>query len=648
MLIDRRWTEAYVELELIGLGEVNMPTMTLQDMADLAKVRRAVVSTWRNRPLVRGVSHPFPTVIERVDGQDRFDVADVVEYLKRTGRGNNPDVVDDAPAIAVPIEAALEDVVTLLAWHVLTGEDLAGTSHAYRVRRAAECDPDDRILLRELSRLHAADAVLDYTDQLLAASFGAADALQRVEEGQLGRREAARNLSSAATDLIASVVSACVVYLGGDGVALSVDGSELSLDVAGEAATAITTTERGIARRALIRGVQLGEPSRPTLLSFTSVIGREPADVLDAVDDVVLDLEAGHIAIVVGPASILADDLTGPLQGRRASVLRVENVVAALRLPRGYWREAHRQSLALWVCLGDARRQRPVVGDLCAADTIANDDVAADVAAALSGESGRAFRYGRLGDVSTILAGGALVPRGVQPPRIRLLNTGNHVEAVHAATLTTSVPLAPLDVLVQPSPGRLQVAQRSLGQLRADGKLTLKRGNRIDLAFADPNGTVNVLPEPVSGAARFDPVDAEQRYPRSARTNPGDVVFVEHPRPQAWVDVRGGSMVASPARILRLEATAEIGPRLLAAAINRLPATPSEWQSWSVPVMTGAEAQRLEEALAEVDAFEVELRQRAAAAKDLASALIDGVAAGALTLDAAPMTVGAAAPQRGN
>jgi hypothetical protein len=383
------------------------------------------------------------------------------------------------------------------------------------------------------------------------------------------------------------------------------------------------------------------------LLSFTSVIGRDPADVLDVVDGVVLDLEAGHIAIVVGPASVLADNLSGPLQSRRASALRVENVVAALRLPRGCWREAHRQSLALWVCLGSAGRQRPVVADLGAADSIANEDVAADIAAALSGDAGRAFRYGRLGDVTTILAGGALVPRGVQPPRMRLLNARDHVEAVHAATLTTSVPLGPLDVLVQPSPGRLQVAQRSLGQLNAEGKLILKRGNRIDLAFTDPDGTVNVLPEPESGPARFDPVDAEHRYPRSGRTNPGDVVFVEHPRPQAWVDVVGGSMVASPARILRLEAIAEIGPRLLAAAINRLPATPSEWQTWSVPVMSGTEALRLEAALAEVDAFEQELRRRSAAVRDLTTALIDGVAAGALTLDAASMTVGAVAPQRG-
>lgn len=625
-----------------------MPTLTLQDMANLAKVRRSVVSMWRNRPLVRGVAHPFPAPVEFVDGQERFDLNEVIDYLERTGRGKNPDIAVDAPAIAVPSEAALEDVVTLLAWHVLTGEDLAGTSHAYRVRRAAECDPDDRVLLGEVSHLHADGRVLYYTDHLLAASFGPADALQRVQAGRLGRIEAARNLTPAATDLFASVVGAAALHLDADGIALRVDGTELSLDVAREAAAAIITTDRAIARRALVRGLPLSEPSRQMLLSFTSVIGREPADVLDAADNVVLELEAGHVAIVVGPASVLADDLPGPLQNRRSNVLRVENLVAALRLPRGCWREAHRQSLAVWVCLGDARRQRPVVADLGAAEAISEDDVAADIAAALSGEAARAFRYGRLSDVTSMLAGGAVVPRGVQPPRMRLIESGNHVEAVHAATLTTSVPMVPLDVLVQASPGRLQVAQRSLGQLQSDGKLILKRGNRIDLAFADSDGTVNVLPEPAEGPARFDPVEAERRYPRSVRTNPGDVVFVEHPRPRAWVDTRGGSMVISPARILRLEASAEVGPRLLAAVINRFPAGPSEWQSWSVPVMTGADAQRLEGALAEVDTFECELRRRASAARDLTTALIDGVAAGALTLDAAPSTVGAAAPQEGN
>lgn len=624
-----------------------MHTITLQDVADLANVRRAVVSTWRNRPLVRGVLHPFPAAVEVVGGQERFDIADVVDYLKRTRRGNNADFAEDAPTLAAPSEAVLEDVVTLLAWHVLTGEELAGTTHAYRVRRGAECDPDDRILLRELSQVHATDAVLEYTDQLLAASFGASDALQRVAAGRLGRTEGARDLTPAATELIAGVVSACVVHLGGDGVVLNIDGTAASLDVAGEAATAITTTDRRIARRALIRGVPLGE-SGASLLSFTSVIGSEPADALDAIDNVVLDLEAGRVAIIVGPARVLADQLSGPLQTRRASVLRVENVVAALRLPRGCWRDAHRQTLALWICLGGARRQRPVVGDLVAAERISIDDVTADVAAALTGEAGRAFRYGRLGDVAAVLAGGALVPRGVQPPRLRLLGGDNYVEAVHTATLTTSVPLKALDIFVEPSPGRLRVAQRSLGQMSADGKLVLKRGNRLDLTFADPDGTVNVLPEPPSGPARFDPVDAEQRYPRSIRTNPGDVVFVENPRPRAWVDMLGGSMVASPARILRLEPTAGIGPRLLAAAINRLSDAPSEWQTWSVPVMGGAEAQRLEAALAEVDAFEAELRRRAAAARDLTTALIDGVAAGALTLDARPMTVGAIAPQRGS
>lgn len=37
-----------------------MNTLTLQDVADLAKVRRPVVSMWRKRPIVRGVSRSDP------------------------------------------------------------------------------------------------------------------------------------------------------------------------------------------------------------------------------------------------------------------------------------------------------------------------------------------------------------------------------------------------------------------------------------------------------------------------------------------------------------------------------------------------------------------------------------------------------------
>jgi hypothetical protein len=194
---------------------------------------------------------------------------------------------------------------------------------------------------------------------------------------------------------------------------------------------------------------------------------------------------------------------------------------------------------------------------------------------------------------------------------------------------------------VESSRARLKLRHRSLGELRDQGKLELRRGNRIDLSHTASGGTVRVLP--TDGELGLDPVDAEQLYPRSTRTEPGDVIFIQNPHPRAWVDPLGGAMVASPARILRLTRTAEFGPRVLAAVINETATAGSEWPTWTVPEMSADEAFRLEAALGEIDDYEAEARRRLAAARELKTALIDGVAAGALTLDTQPTTPGVAA-----
>ena len=75
------------------------PTLTLQDIADLARVRRPVVSMWRSRPLVRGRLMPFPNPVDVPSGMERFRREDIVEWLQRTGRGNNTEASLDAPAV---------------------------------------------------------------------------------------------------------------------------------------------------------------------------------------------------------------------------------------------------------------------------------------------------------------------------------------------------------------------------------------------------------------------------------------------------------------------------------------------------------------------------------------------------------------------
>ncbi len=62
---------------------MTVTTMSLADVARLARVQRPAVSMWRSRP-VAGVPFPAP----QADG--RFLADDVVSYLRTTGLGNNP------------------------------------------------------------------------------------------------------------------------------------------------------------------------------------------------------------------------------------------------------------------------------------------------------------------------------------------------------------------------------------------------------------------------------------------------------------------------------------------------------------------------------------------------------------------------------
>lgn len=616
-----------------------MRTLTLQDVADLANVQRPVVSMWRNRPRVRGAVVPFPKAVSRAGGTERFNPVEVVDYLKRTGRGNNADIEYDVAAVAVPDDVELEDLVVLLAWRALTGVELAGTTAAARSNLAEEFDPDDSYLQTEIKAMRPPATTLQYVDELVEASFGLLDALARIERGRLQRELARRELAGEAVSLIARVVAECAVFLDSEDVVLRADGSAVSLAVASECGMAVSSKNRAMLRRAVIAGTATGRSQGPGI-AFVSAVGLNVGEALDRADVMVLGLEPGRIGVLVGPASALTDSLAGDLQQRRADVLRVGNVVAAVRLPRGLWREAHRQNLALWVCRGGADEHRPCVVDLAAVPDPNLGDLAADIAAGLAQTDARAFRYARRIDRAGVLAGGPLVPRGARAVTLSSAARGSHVEQVHAITLTTTSPLRPVDVLVEPSPGRLRLRHRSLGELREEGKLVLKRGNRIDCTHATPGGTVRILP--ADDAAAMDPVDAEQLYPHSTRTEPDDVIFVEKPRPRAWVDTVGGAMVATPARILRLGRTAEFGPRVLAAVINETAAPGSEWPTWTVPEMSADEAFRLETTLQEIEQYESEVQRRIDAARNLKKALIDGVAAGALTLDAQPTTPGIA------
>lgn len=611
-------------------------TVTLQDIADLAHVRRHVVTMWRGRPRVRGRNLPFPDAISSVGGVERFDRDEIVAYLEKTGRGNNAEARQDAPALAVPDGAGVEDAVTMLCLRTVGDAELADLTPAELTDLAGQVDPDDRFLAREVRTIADTSELPRYVDDLVAASYGPPDALARLDAGRLRRQARERGFSDPAVALLGAVTAASRIHLAGDAVALvpPADDRQLTSALAdGFAGISLPDEARAARRRALIDGIELVDAADGRV-RVLSLVGRPERAVLEAADDLVVSLEPTDVGVVLGSASVLCDPLLGEAARRRTQTLKAGNLVMALRLPRGLWKAAHRQSLAVWVLSGvpDAKRW------VCLADletsTIDLDDLGSDVLAALAGTQRRAYRYARRVDPAVVLAGVEVLPRGVRATRIAVTDPATHLDRIHAATLTTSVPLAGYDVAVAPAPGRVVLRQRSLGELKAVNQVRVLRGNRIDARRADPAGTVPVLAADGStDDLRLDPFDAARVYRRATRTEPGDVIFLDGRRPLARVDATGGALVAAPSRVLRLGPGVPVGPRALAAIVNETVPPGSEWPAWSVPDLSPAERDLLEAVLAAAADHQARLCRHLNALHDLVTGLVHGVAAGAVTLD---------------
>ncbi|MBB5152887.1 helix-turn-helix transcriptional regulator [Saccharopolyspora phatthalungensis] len=610
-------------------------TLTLRDIAALAGVQRAVVSAWRTRPMVRGRSIPFPAPIDDTGGLARFRRDEIVEWLRATGRGNNPEMHLDAPAWSAPDGASLEELVALLCLRSATGDDLGELGHDELVDLAEEIDPKDRCLVREV-RAATVDTVR-YVEDLAEASRGPDEALDLLERGRVAREHATRELTDTAIDLVRTVATACARDLDPYGVPLiHTDGPHrLTLTVAADFTELIVPDfepgddHRALLRRAMIRGVETATETALPSIHLRSVLGSDTASVLDDIDNVILGLGPNDVAMILGPASMLCDDLRGDAESDRARTLRPGNLAFAARLPRGLWREAHRQALGLWICTG--RTDSPLrVTDIATLDELDADDLAADAVAALNDDSARAFRYARPRELAAVLSKQPVVPRGIRAARFATTEPAEHRDRVIAATQRTAEPLPGFDVLVSPAAGTIAVSWSSLGQLENQKLLKIKRGKRYNEDDHDPDGTVDVVGASGPTGIRLDPIEAAQRHPHAPRTDSGDVVFAKSP-PEAWVDPIGGSLLRAPARIIRLAPGAGIGPHTLAAIINRLPDTAGDPLAWNVPRLeTGV--QELDDALAAATAYEARLRERLNALQNLTEFMINGAAEGAITI----------------
>ena len=196
-----------------------------------------------------------------------------------------------------------------------------------------------------------------------------------------------------------------------------------------------------------------------------------------------------------------------------------------------------------------------------------------------------------------------------------------------------------MDIGVEAYDVETGASSTTLGAAVSVGHLRVLPGNRLDPA-ALPGGTVRVVgPDELSDALRpaasgIDRLAFEAAHPAGRYTEPGDVVFCTSPRPAALVDVDGGSVVISPARVLCIHATASGGllADVLAADINAAPAGAKAWRGWPIRRVPATERDALTTVLAVLGRQRVDARERLALLDELEHLVVRGVASGSLHL----------------
>jgi len=668
-------------------GERSHILLSLPDIARLAAVQRPVVSMWRSRSA--GTDDPFPDPVTTVSSSPRFDARQVVAWLLATGRGNNPEVAEDAAVFGRPAELREDDAEALgvglsamLCLRSLASEALSGQEATELMALARRVDPEDELIVSELRE------VTDRLPALAAWADSASDAAYSVERAfdRLTRRRdragsVPTTLEAPIHRLVAEAATALAADAGPDR-SMYVDdtpgGSELLLSVLGarengglvelDTSASVVLTDgsastREARRRLVVHGIHpsVGVPDHrgrrePLVRLLQLTGGGDVGELLTAVDEVQLQMDDGQRAIVIAPASVLCDRLPDrELDAQRDHLVRLGRVRAVVRLPERLVTAHPRQRLGLWV-LGPAHSDVPLdlrwtaVADLSDASLSdeAIGDLVSDLVAAmgdLASVRAHAFRFARLRQTSTLLVGRrALVGPGVGATVVNRTPAAQRVVAVQQARELLMAhgqpdPLHGVDVAV--AHGELADSATAIGALMQRGLLRAVPGSRVDVHSLLP-GTVPIITvedlQQADPAAnhRVEVLALESAYPSARRTQPGDVVFCTSPRPRAVVDAEGGSVVAYPARVLRVANPSESGlvPEVLATDINLLPSSARAWRAWRVRAAPPEQVAVVSAALARLRHEETRARQRAQRIEALTRMLADGVAARAFTLAA--------------
>ncbi|EWT03344.1 hypothetical protein N865_19215 [Intrasporangium oryzae NRRL B-24470] len=684
------------------MAEVSTLQLSLSDVARLAGVRRPVVSMWRTRELA---GHPFPKPVALVAGQERFDAFEIADYLATTGRGNNPEARDDLAAHAqlthlshLDETTAADGLTALLCLAASTGEALGDLDHATLVSLASDADSADAFLLREVEALGADLPMLAaHAEALADASYSPAAAFELLLRQQLQRSlrgHASVALRPEAQQLVAQIAAALANDAGME-TPLFVDVTDGSADLvlatarayAAEsppsvATVALDSRSARLARRRLrvhdlhrldVLVDEDGDFSIPsTMDGSVHVLQLPPAgqpglsdvEMIDAIGNLLVQLADNSRVVVLGPASALTDPPSSPeADSARDAILRSDRLRAAVRLPKGLLIRSPRKPLALYA-LGPAHPDVPVgerwtvVADVSdrSLDPGAIDDLVTDVVAAMASEPEvrrHAFRFARRMRTAALLPGRKALVGTVAPAR-RMSTSPDLLVRIDELTRSLGrVPLSHLRVeAVAPLDSPRGTSTQTLGEAVAARVCRIVPGNRVDpadLTASDGRrviGTDELLGTAPLGSRRVDTLDFAGSYPAARFTEPGDVVFCTTPRVAALVDDAGGSVVVTPARVLRVVRDPDRGeppllPAVLAADIRAAgtrgdASSAKDWRRWAIRHVPKGQLHALANTLEEVERERHELRTRLGQLDALAAALTEGVTAEALTITARP------------
>lgn len=669
----------------------NTLLLSLADIARVAQVQRPVVSMWRKR--IASGDLPFPEPVAAVRGEDRFDARQVVEHLELTRRGNNPQVRDDVAAFAELRavsrlgEATLVDGLTaLLCLRVISGELLGHLSATELLDRAHVADPADTLLAGEMVALgEDLQALAAHADALADASYSPARAFElllRRERHLLPGHsvrlhdDALRLVALVAKGLADSAELASPVFIdptdGGSDLLMSVATAYGEAPTPGVITGAQTSRAARLARRRL-RGHDIYQVTKPidtdvitesngelvTVAQFPppGQPGTSDLEILDAIDDIVVQMDDRQRAVLIGPASALTDrPATGEVSLARTGILRSDRVRAVVRLPQGLMPQASRRAVALWV-LGPAAPHIPIDRRWTVLADLSNtrlteavvSNLVSDVAGAMGDEAtvrAHAFRFGTRTPTSALIAGqGALLGRVAHAPR----RTDDGADlAVRINGLIASLeptPLASLRTEVRagasyPSGDR---ATFTLGDAVRRKHCRILPGNRMDPADLNASsgaaviGSAELLAQLPLDQRRVDRLTFGASYPAGRYTDPGDIVFCTSPRVSAMVDAHGGSVVVAPARVLRIDTSNPGGllPHLLAADIRSVDPGAKRWTLWGLRRAATDQYEVLNGALADIERERLAARQRLAHLDALAATIAEGVTANTITISRA-------------